>query len=891
MDEQSEWHPQRIASELMNPLTFAEMLDWVLRTNNEHAMAITKAIGKRFPFRPKWVGRQAVEKRIEWFSVVVRSNHTAEVERLLGDVLRDFHFEYRLDVMSSFLDCCSISHKEGSVDDPPPALDLGLVRRCTGNLMSVFDRGMVLTYLATAGWLKEAWRDVLWQVVNEERQSGSNYSTPAASPQRNHSEPETLASGNRLTVLDDLMVKALVASVSEVEGAFSVDHMADAVEELISLNADRHRSYFHRGFLNVLASVPLPDRFDAQNNAHVGWLRAGQLMAMARCESWPDLIAFYERNLAAFHQLLANRHPAAPMISPQIFEAFWQQGRHEDAIAALDPGVVNGSERDFLTRLLTLGEQLLLERHVAEARRVLDVLHEAAHPEAIKDSLFVARLERRRAQSSRAEGRFEYASAEFRDLLEQTRLDSRSELLSDLALCEGEFRWLSEICIPLNEGDVPSVVRRIAAGESAWQDAVAEKGGRTTNAEYALGVLALLRKKYEEATSRLRRAYSGALERSSTYQYGGLLDLIRDHYAISILLNMDISQFESARELLGSPRPHSNPLPRWKARPMLEAALQLGLAQSRATLVQVLVARNPELIDLCLKEDPEDLGEELTRWVSNKISERVRDRARIPQERWDDSRWLLTAHLQQGEIDAAEDDLERLENLAHEDSRLRSQLVDLLADPTNYHRAWSEEDASYVLARMYEEKGDFLQALAVLRERFFASAAQNPVDALGIFERITSYGLEASVYGDVERRASKLAESLVDTELGEQANDASINLAILFVGGNEQQKAYDIRVKQQLTTFYPRLTVEFMHTGWASNWDGYLDEVERKLSTIDALVIMRLIRTELGHSLRAAANAKRIPWVACTGRGQKSIILSIRKAVSLASGRLRPQSV
>jgi len=874
----------------MNPRDFAGMIDWAVRNDRDHARAIDKMIADRFKFTSRWVSTQDVKRRVQWFTAVVRSPRSPAPKHLLEKILRDFHFQQRSDLMAAFLDCCGVEHNGGRVSGETPPLTYDAAKRCASELSPRFDPERVVTYLAWAGWDMEPWRQILWQVVDEQREEKKDEGkAPASAEQKIPTEsppvePEITASNNGLSVLDDVLVKASIASLSRVEGAFTVDHIADAIEELISLSSDRHQSYFHRGFLSVLGSVPLPERFDERNNSSIGWLLAGQAMAMARRQDWQSLTSFYEVNRQTFRQLLLERHPALPMVSPQIFEAFWSQERHEDAIATLNARVLSKTQREFQDTLLLIGEQLLLERHTAEARRILDVLDEATREDSAEFPAFAQRLARRRAQALRAEGNFDSALTALRELTDRTATESRPELQADIGLCEGRFRWLSEIRLPLFREDVPDLVKRLEAGESEWNAAVSSTGGRTTNAEYACGVLALLRDNYETARDLLRRAYSGVLERSETYQQGGLVDLVREHYGISILLSLDVPEFENARELLAAPAMKSRPLPRWLADQMLEAALDLANSDSRATLVQILLARNPELLEICLKKDPETLGDQLGLSVSTLVDFRSQDPSRTPPERWEASIWLLTAQLRRGDMESARETLDTLEGLASEDARLRTRLVEHLSDPVNYTPAWTQDDANYVVARTYEELGDFQQATSVLRSQFHVSAAKNDAEeALGILERISSFGIDPASYEDMERRAAALLETLsLATAPGSSPVPSDAKLAVLFVGGNEQQQAYDLPVRQELAQIYPSLTVEFMHTGWSSSWGGYLDDVKRKIQTVDALVIMRMIRTGLGRSLRVLANDMDVPWVSCTGRGRKSISLSIQKAVRIA---------
>jgi len=104
---------------------------------------------------------------------------------------------------------------------------------------------------------------------------------------------------------------------------------------------------------------------------------------------------------------------------------------------------------------------------------------------------------------------------------------------------------------------------------------------------------------------------------------------------------------------------------------------------------------------------------------------------------------------------------------------------------------------------------------------------------------------------------------------------------VLFVGGNEVQARGDRQNEQWLTANAPGVFVEWLHTGWGSNWDKFADDVERKLRSTDAIVLMKFVRTKLGEEVRRLASEQDIPWIPCTGHGMTSVRRAILKAATV----------
>ena len=82
----------------------------------------------------------------------------------------------------------------------------------------------------------------------------------------------------------------------------------------------------------------------------------------------------------------------------------------------------------------------------------------------------------------------------------------------------------------------------------------------------------------------------------------------------------------------------------------------------------------------------------------------------------------------------------------------------------------------------------------------------------------------------------------------------------------------------------PGVTIEFLHTGWSGNWSAHVEQFERETAIADGVVLLQLMRTMFGRSIRARCH---LPWRGCRGRGQGEIVNTIKRVVPAARARVR----
>jgi hypothetical protein len=168
---------------------------------------------------------------------------------------------------------------------------------------------------------------------------------------------------------------------------------------------------------------------------------------------------------------------------------------------------------------------------------------------------------------------------------------------------------------------------------------------------------------------------------------------------------------------------------------------------------------------------------------------------------------------------------------------------------------------------------------------FYQLRDEDPDSAREVAQLLIDWQLDAE-HGETLSGILPLTHPEPDLRGLESQLCAGTKVRVLFVGGNEIQARYDERIIEQLSREWPGVRVRFEHTGWSPNWGREVDGLVKEGSGSDAVVIMRMIRTMLGRTLRERIDS---PWVACTGTGCAAMTESIRKAALVGLKRRSAQ--
>ena len=874
----SEWNIKRVIDQITGRDFAKSVLEKDLESNEETARLLVRGISDQWEgrFRDKFIIRQGRTWQAERAIVAIYLTDTDEdIESAFESAFTGHLLSQQVALISDFLDELGVPHVGGGFNgDDLPDLDDDDFERAVEKVVDSYPRTDVGLYLAIA--------DMRGQFRSKQLGASLDqlFDREISTRQTDQSEQADLIPDavvpQHSTILDDLMTKSIVESIGGAGGALPVNFIEDAIDELITMDTSRHQSYFHRGFFHALAGTEDTTPSLEENESRRRWELVGEVFGLARLAEPEKLIACWSNNSTELERLMIERHPTGPRILPILFNALWNANLHSAALGLLRPEVLATCTHDFKHELLGAARSHRLKGLVDDARVIVDALWSAVTVGEGAEREFAAELLRERAVCLRTQGHFQDAVEVLESMLEDSFPELEGDLAGLLGLCKANFRRVSEVTCLVNADQVNMFAERLRDQKIHFDKAAgSDHALAIAIGSHCLGVLAFLENDAKSAVDYLSSAYSAAVRSPQTNVNGVFISQIQTSLALSIVAAADETRFHQASDLLSSVGVKKLVIPEWIATRMIDNVVLISDESIRNEILIALVDYSPDAVGHLLSQTQED-----TQLVPAKIVSDLADATESGSTdmitRWSYATWLATRTMAVGDLDDASGYLDLLESMAFERPRFRECFIELLSTEGKFDDAWSSEDITWSLVGIYEREGDYEGAVRVLRSQFHTYAAEeNWAQAFGVYERASKYALPSELLDDM---AGRLRGEFQSTELPSTENfDENIDdpVKILFVGGSEIHQKYDEGIRKSLASSAPWITVDFEHPGWGGNWGDTADRLRNRFTNYDALVVMTLIRTNLGRALRKHTNTTGIVWVSCTGAGRQFIERSI----------------
>lgn len=691
------------------------------------------------------------------------------------------------------------------------------------------------------------------------------------------------------TTMDRVVIECIVATSCGAEAALDENEIDDLVHTLIALNPRRKRSYFALGLTDVLIAGRALDfgrpEFDAERRA---WYLTGVLAGLARQNQHDRLSALVKEQAENF-RIAAGLAAPGLALAKTVLAPLVKAGCIAEAAFLIEKHARDAG-REFAATALEQVTDRLRAGAAADAMTLVRPLWEALGkpPENEDDDAawgqYRLELARRAAQCLQAHGEFEEADRFLQRAESGGDGAHRGRVLADRGLVAARLRSVFELTLPAEPEERRLRLEALERGENLFRAGLELSPGKIVTALLALGLLQYLRwRQGAEADPQLREEaialLGGAIaqmrlsDAAATYERSGLLGQALFMRAVALLHRMEATDLSAALQAWRAITPDAGRFPADDLRLLLEVAEMVGGDYAREFAESIWAQRRHEALDLLLPTLRLDRSGALRRALHQHALDETTpraDRRRI---------WftLIPALLQARELEDARRGLDALEDLA-EGGEGVSAVMQFLATPAHYDPAWTETEALWVQVRLARRLGDDEAAGRYLRLLFYRVRDADAELAREILELGRTWRLAPDLLAQFEAALPAASEEPAFAD-GDARLRAGESVRVVFVGGNETQAQYDERIRASLSRQYPGLTVTFRHTGWTSNWGQQLPGLVKECNAADAVVLMTMMRTMLGQSLRASL---RRPWVSCAARGEKGIERSILKAASIA---------
>ena len=842
-------------------------------------------------FRPDFLRRRAAEQNLP---VVTQAAKHSAAQRLRSDLVKAWLIGSHRPLLESFLSTAGVPQEAGFVHGEPPAPTREDFRRAVDEVSAHFDQRVVAIYLGyqliNGG---DFWENLRAAVTPDE--TTITQSGPSAQPSATVTEevqPAGPEHSTEFTFLDDLLILRTVATAVGEIGALSEDQLEDVIEEVLSLNANRHRSVFHRGFFHALFERTPEFSFPGENTSRRIWYFTGLLMGLLRGSNKNRVVEIVRDQGELFALLCEEGSPvAANMLVPQLIPLLWDEGELTAARKLAESHFKGLPVRSFailVPQIFYKCAALLRRGQWEQAEWFLeflgDVVPRRNDLQAGYRELFRTQVDRKRAQVLQLKGDFQSAAHLLKPVVEDTQGREQGSALADLGLIRGKLRSLQAALPSKDEKAVTALMSALAAGREDFQSTCERYPHDATNAHFCLGLLELLHdQRAASAADHFAEALAGMLNKQDAYSEGGILPWNRFLLGLSRLESGEPADFEHARTLLQGALADEINYPLWLwNRAMQAAALFPDTSLGENIARHLLEHRGTEayhsIWDSGLAVEISALRGRYVDWLA---------RAPVPiAEKWRQLKQLLPAALRDSDCEQGENILDQMEHLAEQADDIRSELVELLSEHRSYSPAWEPADATHSLTKLYELDSNSSQGIGLLHKLFFQLHNEdNPsFETAGpqIVERMAELGADEETLNDL-RRHLPVADATSDVASAEDSL-REVAVCILYVGGNETQAGYEVNLRKKLGRRLPNLDLKTIFPGWGSNWVVHLDQVRGLLPSVDAVVLNRLVRTQFGRAVRRHCN-RQTPWWPCTGKSQRALQSSIEAAAHWAAAR------
>jgi len=837
-------------------------------------------------FRPQFV-RNKMEKEAVAQHLAKRLAQ-GRFEPSLAPAIRAFLLKNHRPLIISFLEAMQVKHDKGFIASEVTSIGAKQIEKGIKHLQAHHPTKFTGIYLGYLSLRKDEFWESFQAFPKVQEIIASFWSGIKSEETSEDYSPTCVEDAEEFTTLDHVLIKACVSTVQDTDGGLSKEQLEDLVEEVVSLNADRMRSYFHRGYLHALFNLDFLFHFPGENPQRRQWYLAGVILGLARANRFQECFDIIQKNkdlaldLAKDRTISAGRMTLNALVGP-----LWEHQKFEILIPLLNhqlPLFMSPKSRFiFLEKLHNFcAETVRQGKTTADVIQILRIIEKDL--KAFTEAPSLNRLQysnsRKLAQALQGTGQLQDAIRIYKGLLHASSEPS-SEVLVDFALAEAGLRSLPAIFLGLQDEERQTTLRdSLEPSRSMLEKAIQKGSGNNTNAALVLGLLNLIQPQPDprSAVNLLTQALGGMAERSDDYLAAGVFPWARFLYGLAVLETVDPAFFVLAETSLEQ---------------TISSGITFPIHLRERVLVSATLYDDPSLANRMAEQLLKEVPTGSTGWLQRQDPARLKkirspflthlsESKMAPPAIWSQLVKLLPVFLREGDISSASLVLDHMERLTHRSPECGAKFLALLEKETNYSPAWSYDDATDARMRCWEREGKHADVLEALRGRFHRNRAEDnhifQIEARNVIQRMQEYLAYYPTDGfSLDDLRNSFGSDSIPTSTPIDLRTKLVR--ILYIGGNETQERYIEPLKKDWHTTWPGLQAEFYLPGWDSGWDVHWDKIGPKIPTFSAVVLSPLVRTQFGRTVRRNCN-ENTPWFSCTGRGKASIKRSVENAAN-----------
>ena len=350
-----------------------------------------------------------------------------------------------------------------------------------------------------------------------------------------------------------------MASAAGEIGALGEDELFDLIDEVTALNADRRRSYFHRGFFDALFDREFTFSFRGENAERRAWYLRGVFLGLLRSEKREDCLKIINQEAALVREVAESGHtPCGAELLPLLYSTLidgkkftlcrtWTSSQIRRLDVSRRTGLLNAIYDD--------AADLVRGRRCAEAILLLEILvpnlqNDSELPEDFVD-YYMPQALRKLAQSHQGQGNFATAEKQLEELVSDPSFHLQGAVLTDLGLIRSGLRGLADIAPRNTPEKSHALLESLEKGESLFRDSVKEDGENATNAHLVLGIMGILRgaDHTDTTVTHLQQARTGMLSNQGAYESGDLHSWAAACLGLGLLESADPANYQRAADL------------------------------------------------------------------------------------------------------------------------------------------------------------------------------------------------------------------------------------------------------------------------------------------------------------------------------------------------------